>query len=210
MSREQIDAAIRRHAEFELLYDKPYEDTKKVRVSGPFTVESLSPHRSLAFAGSAVDGTGALNADDVDDASRRRRVVRADDPREPPHRGHPERPQGRAADVRHGRAVCGCLHPGRRGAGGRSRRDAEAGRDHDRPAVRDGRPVVHQGRCPGGEPGRRPRPAVRARVRVRPVGAGDRRRLRDLRGGLRQRRRRAPAWAGAGAAGADERRPGDG
>lgn len=64
MSREEIDAAIRRHAEFEQLYDKPYEDTKKVRVAGPFTVESLSPHRSLAFAGSAVDGRGAINADD--------------------------------------------------------------------------------------------------------------------------------------------------
>ena len=69
MSREEIDTAIRRHAEFELLYDKPYEDTKKVRVSGPFTVESLSPHRSLAFAGSAVDATGAINVDSVDDAS---------------------------------------------------------------------------------------------------------------------------------------------
>ncbi len=63
MTREQIDEAIRRHAEFELLYDKPYEDTKKVRVAGPFTVESLSPHRSLAFAGSAVDSSGALNTD---------------------------------------------------------------------------------------------------------------------------------------------------
>jgi adenine-specific DNA-methyltransferase len=52
MSREEIDAAIKRHADFELLYDKPYEDRRKVRVSGPFTVESLSPHRSLAFAGS--------------------------------------------------------------------------------------------------------------------------------------------------------------
>jgi adenine-specific DNA-methyltransferase len=62
MSRAEIDAAIRRHAEYELLYDKPYEDKHKVRVAGPFTVESLSPHRSLAFAGSAVDGTGALNA----------------------------------------------------------------------------------------------------------------------------------------------------
>ncbi|MFC7659575.1 site-specific DNA-methyltransferase [Pseudonocardia benzenivorans] len=51
MSREEIDAAIKRQAEFELLYDKPYEDPKKVRVSGPFTVESLSPHRSIAFAG---------------------------------------------------------------------------------------------------------------------------------------------------------------
>lgn len=51
MSREEIDAAIKRHADFEMLYDKPYEDNKKVRVAGPFTVESLSPHRSLAFAG---------------------------------------------------------------------------------------------------------------------------------------------------------------
>ena len=51
MTREQIDAAIKRHAEFEELYDKPYEDKAKVRVTGPFTVESLSPHRSLAFVG---------------------------------------------------------------------------------------------------------------------------------------------------------------
>jgi adenine-specific DNA-methyltransferase len=64
MSRDEIDEAIRRHAEFELLYDRPSEDTKKVRVAGPFTVESLSPHRSLAFAGSAVDGSGAVNADE--------------------------------------------------------------------------------------------------------------------------------------------------
>ena len=34
-------------AEFEYLYDKPYDDKKKVRVAGPFTVESLSPHRVL-------------------------------------------------------------------------------------------------------------------------------------------------------------------
>jgi adenine-specific DNA-methyltransferase len=51
MSRDEIDRAIKRHADFELLYDKPFEDNKKVRVAGPFTVESLSPHRSLAFAG---------------------------------------------------------------------------------------------------------------------------------------------------------------
>jgi adenine-specific DNA-methyltransferase len=59
MSRAEIDVAIKRHAEYELLYDKPFEAQRKVRVAGPFTVESLSPHRSLAFAGSAVDGTGA-------------------------------------------------------------------------------------------------------------------------------------------------------
>jgi len=55
MGRDEIAAAVRRHAEYELLYDKPYEDAKRVRVSGPFTVESLSPHRSLAFSGSALD-----------------------------------------------------------------------------------------------------------------------------------------------------------
>ena len=51
MTREQVDAAIKRHAEIEVLYDKPYEDKSKVRVTGPFTVESLSPHRSLSFDG---------------------------------------------------------------------------------------------------------------------------------------------------------------
>jgi len=57
MSRDEVDAAISRHAEHELLYDKPYVDPRKVRVAGPFTVESLSPHRSPAFAGPAQDGT---------------------------------------------------------------------------------------------------------------------------------------------------------
>ena len=42
-----IDASIAAKADFEYLYDKPYEDKKKVRVAGPFTVESLSPHRVL-------------------------------------------------------------------------------------------------------------------------------------------------------------------
>ncbi|MFI5272644.1 MAG: site-specific DNA-methyltransferase, partial [Ktedonobacterales bacterium] len=46
--QREIDASIARHADTELLYDQPYEDTKRVRVTGPFTVESLSPHRVLA------------------------------------------------------------------------------------------------------------------------------------------------------------------
>jgi len=48
MTREEIDAAIARHADTETLYDQPYEDNKRIRVSGPFTVESLSPHRVLS------------------------------------------------------------------------------------------------------------------------------------------------------------------
>lgn len=45
--QKEIDASIATRAEFEYLCDKPYEDNKKVRVAGPFTVESLSPHRVL-------------------------------------------------------------------------------------------------------------------------------------------------------------------
>ncbi|MFH2063670.1 MAG: site-specific DNA-methyltransferase [Pseudomonadota bacterium] len=45
--QKEIDASIAAKADFEYLYDKPYEDRKKVRVAGPFTVESLSPHRVL-------------------------------------------------------------------------------------------------------------------------------------------------------------------
>ncbi|MBI4668615.1 MAG: hypothetical protein HY747_05435 [Elusimicrobia bacterium] len=51
MSRETIDAAIARYADVELLYDQPHEDNKRIRVSGPFTVESLSPHRVLPMDG---------------------------------------------------------------------------------------------------------------------------------------------------------------
>ena len=45
--QEEIDASIAAKADYEYLYDKPYEDKKKVRVAGPFTVDSLSPHRVL-------------------------------------------------------------------------------------------------------------------------------------------------------------------
>ena len=46
--QKDIDASIAANAPFEYLYDKPYEDKRVVRVAGPFTVESLSPHRVLA------------------------------------------------------------------------------------------------------------------------------------------------------------------
>ena len=58
-----IDAAIERKGredDYEVLYDKPFEDKKRVRVAGPFTVESLSPHKSAA-----VDEDGEL-IDEVD------------------------------------------------------------------------------------------------------------------------------------------------
>ena len=43
--QKEIDASIAKAADVELLYDRPYEDKSRVRVAGPFTVESLSPHR---------------------------------------------------------------------------------------------------------------------------------------------------------------------
>jgi adenine-specific DNA-methyltransferase len=43
--QNRIDASIARRADIEYLYDRPYEDRSRIRVAGPFTVESLSPHR---------------------------------------------------------------------------------------------------------------------------------------------------------------------
>ncbi|MCY4344609.1 MAG: site-specific DNA-methyltransferase, partial [Gammaproteobacteria bacterium] len=47
--QREIDACIAARAEYETLYDKPYEDKAKTRVAGPFTVESVSPHRLAAL-----------------------------------------------------------------------------------------------------------------------------------------------------------------
>jgi len=46
--QREIDASIARRADTEMLYDQPYEEKKRVRVTGPFTVESLSPHRTIS------------------------------------------------------------------------------------------------------------------------------------------------------------------
>ena len=64
--QREIDASIAAKADYEFLYDKPYEDRKKVRVAGPFTVESLSPHRLLG-----VDEDDEL----IDEAEDRARNV---------------------------------------------------------------------------------------------------------------------------------------
>jgi len=64
--QKEIDASIATKAEFEYLYDKPYEDKSKVRVAGPFTVESLSPHRVLSVDedGDLIDQTTSKKSDD--------------------------------------------------------------------------------------------------------------------------------------------------
>ena len=45
--QKKIDDSIARNADVEFLYDRPYKARGVVRVAGPFTVESLSPHRVL-------------------------------------------------------------------------------------------------------------------------------------------------------------------
>lgn len=61
--QKEIDDSIARRAETETLYDKPYEDKKRVRVTGPFTVESLSPHRVLP---ADHDGDGVVSKEEGD------------------------------------------------------------------------------------------------------------------------------------------------
>jgi adenine-specific DNA-methyltransferase len=56
LSQSEVDHLIALGAEQELLVDRPYEDTAKVRVSGRFTVESLSPHRTLDDPGGSGSG----------------------------------------------------------------------------------------------------------------------------------------------------------
>ena len=63
--QQEIDDSIAAKAEFEYLYDKPYEDKKTVRVAGPFTVESLSPHRVLGVDENdeLIDSVKEVNAE---------------------------------------------------------------------------------------------------------------------------------------------------
>ena len=57
MSNEEINSVISKSAEFEVLLDQPYEISSRMRVCGPFSVESLSPHRVLSTADDNLNGT---------------------------------------------------------------------------------------------------------------------------------------------------------
>jgi adenine-specific DNA-methyltransferase len=65
--QKEIDASIAKAADVELLYDRPYEDKGKVRVAGPFTVESLSPHRVVP-----ADEEELIDLINADKGARRR------------------------------------------------------------------------------------------------------------------------------------------
>ncbi|WP_321336162.1 site-specific DNA-methyltransferase [uncultured Cohaesibacter sp.] len=65
--QKEIDTSIAQKADVEMLYDRPYEDKSKIRVAGPFTVESLSPHRVIAadeddgYLRAVLDGEAPLD-----------------------------------------------------------------------------------------------------------------------------------------------------
>ena len=82
--QKEIDASIAAKAEFEYLYDKPYEDKKKVRVAGPFTVESLSPHRVLG-----VDENDELIDGFSEGEYGAEAILPSDDPGKPENRRRP-------------------------------------------------------------------------------------------------------------------------
>lgn len=65
--QKQIDDSIARNADIELLYDRPHEDKSRVRVAGPFTVESLSPHRVVP-----ADEEELLDIINAEEGNRRR------------------------------------------------------------------------------------------------------------------------------------------
>ncbi len=65
--QKKIDDSIAKNAEVEFLYDRPYEDRSRVRVAGPFTVESLSPHRVVP-----ADQEELLDTLNADKGKRRR------------------------------------------------------------------------------------------------------------------------------------------
>ncbi len=65
--QQEIDASIFANAEYEYLYDKPYEDKKIVRVAGPFTVESSSPHRTLTVGDGENSQKGAATPYEKDE-----------------------------------------------------------------------------------------------------------------------------------------------
>ncbi len=68
--QNEIDLSIKQKGDVEFLYDKPYEDRNRVRVAGPFTVESLSPHRVVP-----ADEQEFVDNIDASDGKKKRKPV---------------------------------------------------------------------------------------------------------------------------------------
>ena len=186
--QKEIDASIAAKADYEYLYDKPYEDNKKVRVAGPFTVESLSPHRLLG-----VDENDEL-VDNIAEASLgygAKQDFAGDDPRPPQDLRRAAGPQGGPNLLLRDQAL----------ARGPRLRRGNLRRRQRRVGSPETRRHLHR-------PGVRHRVSPRSRVR----GAGGRRRRLRRAGRLRLQLRRPclgvqQARPCPGPQGAHERRP---
>ena len=83
MTREQIDAAIARHVPQETLYDQPFVDRKRTRVSGPFTIEAVpapavkSVEELLEGAPQPADASIARSGETLRQAEWRDELLRA-------------------------------------------------------------------------------------------------------------------------------------
>jgi len=72
--QREIDASIARNADIEYLHDRPYPKKGAIRVTGPFTVESLSPHRVLPADEEDAAVLEALSAETGEPVPPRRRL----------------------------------------------------------------------------------------------------------------------------------------
>ena len=205
MIREEIDAAIARHADSELLVDQPYEDNKKVRVTGPFTVESLSPHRVLDDERPPPTTAEAIAADGAEAPGFEQTIL--DNLRKAGVQNtfkgerHPLRPARVVRRRRRSRPRASSPTPTGRAGGSASAIGPEygtVGPDLVKEAAKEAM------RGTGLRPARRVRASPSTPRRRSGQGArADRRRLR-------RRRRGASPRPAARAAGADEPGPGDG
>ena len=140
----------------------PTRTSTKVRVTGPFTVESLSP---APLACLRRRGRGRPRLGDRGGGRARTPTRRASSRSILDNLAqgrHPERPTQRAHRVRLPRALRRAPIVQAIGERAADAEDAPTSPDRhgDRPAVRHGQPVVHQGRREGGDPRRGRRPAL--------------------------------------------------
>ena len=145
-----------------LLYDQPYEDPSRIRVTGPFTVESLSPHRMLG-ASERRHGIGAGRRSHAGRDAADFVTIILDNLRKA---GVQNTFKNERLELRAPRALRRHLRPGRRRVHRRRRQDPPRRHLH-RPRVRHRRRRVGQGGRQGGAQGRGLRHAGRLRLRLR-------------------------------------------
>ena len=163
--QKEIDASIAAKADFEYLYDKPYNDNKKVRVAGPFTVESLSPHRVLGLdENDELIDTVAETKDGYGEAKSFVPMILENLKIAGVQQAHKEdKIDFTSLTPWPGDLICAEGRYYRRRQG---ERKGKTGRDLHRPGIRHRLPPRSGGRRPRGR-GRRFRPAHRLRLQLR-------------------------------------------